>query len=57
MELLKRKGWTWPPDGKLKQQWLDAHKRFSGSMHMDPEVRKEVVKSFPGRFPDSDEAD
>jgi hypothetical protein len=52
MELIKKKGWTWPPDEKLKEQWRQAASRFGGSMSMDPEVRKEVVKSFPGRFPD-----
>lgn len=57
MEQLKKKGWAWPPDEKLKTQWKEAAERFGGSMHMDPEVRKEVVKSFPGRFPDADEAD
>lgn len=57
MELLKKKGWTWPPTEEMKKQWLEAHEQLSGSMHMDPEVRKEVVKSFPGRFPDADEAD
>jgi hypothetical protein len=57
MELIKKKGWTWPPDEKLKEQWRQADERFSGSMCIDPETWKEVVKSFPGRFPDESECD
>lgn len=57
MEQLKKKGWTWPPTEEMKRQWREAREKFCGSMSMDPEVRKEVVKSFPGRFPDADEAD
>ena len=57
MEQLKKKGWTWPPTEERRRQFREARAQFVGSMHMDPEVWREVVKSFPGRFPDEDEAD
>ena len=41
-ELLKKKGWTWPPDEKLKKQIEEAMERFSGSIHFDPEVIEEA---------------
>jgi hypothetical protein len=34
-ELLKKKGWTWPPDEKLKAQWDAAAKRLAGSLKVD----------------------
>jgi len=30
-ELLKKKGWTWPPDEKLKAQWESASERIHNS--------------------------
>ena len=57
MEQLKKKGWTWPPTEEMKKQWREADQRLAGSMHMEPEVWREVAKSFPGRFPDAVEAD
>jgi hypothetical protein len=57
MEQLKKKGWTWPPTEDMKRRWREIDERLAGSMHMDPEVRKEVIKSFPGRFPDAVESD
>ncbi|MBI3922298.1 MAG: hypothetical protein HY318_12835 [Armatimonadetes bacterium] len=57
LELLKKRGWTWPPDEEFQKRRDEAWKQLAGSMRMEPEVRREVVKSFPGRFPDSDEAD
>ncbi|MBM3237058.1 hypothetical protein FJZ31_12270 [Candidatus Poribacteria bacterium] len=51
-ELLKKKGWNWPPDEKLKAQMHEAAQKFIGSVHTDKDVLKEVHKDFPGRFPD-----
>jgi len=34
-ELLKKKGWIWPPDEKLKAQWDAAAKRLAGSLKVD----------------------
>jgi hypothetical protein len=51
-ELLKKKGWNWPPDEKLKAQIREAAQRFIGSVHTGEDVLKEVHKDFPGRFPD-----
>jgi len=34
-ELLKKKGWTWPPDENLKAQWDAAAKRLAGSLKID----------------------
>ncbi len=46
LELLKKKGWNWPPDEKLKAQIREASERFI--MHIDEEVLSEVLKDFPG---------
>jgi len=51
-ELLKKKGWTWPPDEKLKAQIRGAMDRFFGSSHTPLEILKEIHKDFPGRFPE-----
>ena len=51
-ELLKKKGWNWPPDEKLKTQMREAAQKFIGSVHTGKDVLKEVHKDFPGRFPD-----
>jgi hypothetical protein len=52
-ELLKKKGWTWPPDEKLRKQTLEAVESFSGSMHTPREILEEIHKEdFPGRFPE-----
>jgi hypothetical protein len=34
-QLLKKKGWTWPPDEKLKAQWEEAAQRLAGSLKVD----------------------
>jgi hypothetical protein len=54
-ELLQKKGWTWPPDEKLKAEIHEAWERLIGSRSTDPEVLKEVHKDFPGRFFDDEE--
>jgi len=46
VELLKKKGWNWPPDEALKAQIREASKKFM--MHLDEEVLSEVLKDFPG---------
>lgn len=53
-ELLKKKGWNWPPDEKLKAQIHEAGRRLSGSIYIEPDVLEEVRKDdFPSRFPDN----
>ena len=53
-ELLKKKGWNWPPDEKLKAQIREAGRRLSGSIHIEPDILEEVRKDdFPSRFPDN----
>ena len=53
-ELLKKKGWNWPPDEKLKAQIREAGRRLSGSIHIEPDVLEEIRKDdFPSRFPDN----
>lgn len=51
-ELLKKKGWNWPPDEKLKARMLKADENLCGSLQTPPEIIKEVHKYFPGRFPE-----
>jgi hypothetical protein len=53
--LLKKKGWTWPPDEKLKAEMHEVWKRLSGCWHTEPQVLREVRKDFPGRFPEEAE--
>ena len=50
-KLLKKKGWTWPPDENLKAEMHEAWKKLSGCWQTDPQVLKEVHKDFPERFP------
>lgn len=51
MELLKKKGWTWPPTEEMKKQWKEADERLCGCIHVDPENWEELAESFPDRFP------
>lgn len=51
-ELLRKKGWNWPPDDKLKARMRKADKKLCGSLHTPPEILKEVHESFPGRYPE-----
>jgi bifunctional DNA-binding transcriptional regulator/antitoxin component of YhaV-PrlF toxin-antitoxin module len=46
-ELLREKGWTWPPDGKLKAEIREASEKFVGGIKMDKEVIKELNKEYP----------
>jgi len=41
-KLLHKKGWTYPPDEKLKRPWQDASGRFDGKVHTDPEILREI---------------
>ncbi len=53
-ELLRKKGWNWPPDEKLKAQMWEAAQKFLGSMRTDPRVLEKVrQEDFPGRFPEA----
>ena len=53
-ELLKKRGWNWPPDEKLKIQIREAGRRLSRSIHIEPDILEEVRKDdFPSRFPDN----
>lgn len=48
-ELLKKKGWTWPPDKKLKKQIHETIENASGSLHTPPDLLKEILRES-GRF-------
>ena len=50
--LLEKKGWTWPPDEKMKKQMREALENFSGSMHTPYDILEEIHQDFPGRFPE-----
>jgi hypothetical protein len=41
-ELLRKRGWSWPPDEKLKKQIQESLERSAGSIHFDPEVIEEA---------------
>jgi len=50
-KLLEKKGWTWPPDEKLRKQIREAMDNMCGSLHTPPDILKQVMKEY-GRFPD-----
>jgi hypothetical protein len=45
-ELLKQKGWTYPPDEKLKQQWKESWERLKGRGRTDPELLEEIYREM-----------
>jgi hypothetical protein len=45
-ELLKKKGWPWPPDEKLKAQFRETIKNAAGSIHTDPSILEELYREF-----------
>jgi len=47
-ELLKKKGWTWPPDEELQKKMDEAAKRFCGSVRVDPDILREVMWEMRG---------
>ncbi|MBI1925112.1 hypothetical protein HYR99_12795 [Candidatus Poribacteria bacterium] len=47
-KLLKEKGWTWPPDEKLKKQIHEAMERSSGSLHVREEDLPELLEGIRG---------
>jgi len=48
-KLLKKKGWTWPPDEKLRKQNRETIENSAGSLHTSSEVLKKVLRES-GRF-------
>jgi len=42
--LLKKKGWTWPPDEKLRKQIRETIQKAAGNLHTPPEVLKKVLR-------------
>ena len=53
-ELLRKKGWKWPPDEKRKAQIREAAQKCLGSMHTDPRVLEQVrQEDCPGRVPEA----
>jgi len=48
-ELLKKRGWNWPPDEKLQKKMDEAFERFAGSVHVDdPEIVRKILKEMRG---------
>ena len=45
-ELLKKKGWNWPPDKKLKAQFRKTIEKAAGSIHIAPEILEELHKEL-----------
>jgi hypothetical protein len=43
-ELLKKRGWTFPPTEEMKREWREAAKRFDGSLRTGREVLEELAK-------------
>jgi hypothetical protein len=50
-ELLKKRGWTYPPSEEMKKEWREAAERFCGSVHTDPEIVEAMwEEDNPGWF-------
>ena len=47
-ELLKKRGWTWPPDEELQKKMDKAAKRAAGSVHVDPDILREIMWEMRG---------
>ena len=47
-ELLKKRGWTWPPDQKLRKNIDEAFERLAGSVHADPEIVRKILWEMRG---------
>ena len=45
-ELLKKRGWTWPPDEKLKKKMHEAAKRAAGSVHIEPDLLRDLLRDM-----------
>ncbi|MCX7778592.1 MAG: hypothetical protein N2381_11175, partial [Armatimonadetes bacterium] len=43
-ELLKKRGWTYPPTEEMKRQWREAAKQFDGALRTPPEVLEELAE-------------
>ena len=46
-ELMKKRGWTYPPSTEMKREWREAAERFVGSVHVDPEVLEMIWEEDP----------
>jgi hypothetical protein len=54
-ELLKKRGWNWPPDKELQKKMDEAFNRLAGSIHVeDPEIVREILWEMRGIRYDSD---
>ncbi len=47
-ELLKKRGWTWPPDEKLQKKMDEAFERLAGSVHADPKIVRKILWEMRG---------
>lgn len=47
-ELLKKRGWSWPPDEQLKMQIHEALEQFCGSIHVPEENLNAVFEGIRG---------
>ena len=47
-ELLKKRGWTWPPNEKLQKKMDEAAKRAASSVHVDPDILREIMWEMRG---------
>jgi hypothetical protein len=46
-ELLKAKGWTWPPGPSQQSEMEEAARQAAGSLHIEPNLLEEVMKEYP----------
>lgn len=47
-ELLKKRGWTWPPSGEQKKKMDEAFERLAGSVYVDPDILREIMWEMRG---------
>ena len=45
-ELLKKRGWTWPPDEELKRKMNEAAKHAAGSVHIEPDLLRDLLRDM-----------
>ncbi|MBI1929634.1 hypothetical protein HYR99_35975 [Candidatus Poribacteria bacterium] len=49
-ELLKKRGWTWPPTEEMKKEWDEAIKRSAGMLHLDRENSRQIWLEMRGHY-------
>ena len=49
-ELLKKRGWAWPPTEEMKKEWEEVAEKAAGSIHGEPEINRETWLQLRGHY-------